>query len=272
MRPIVNGATVKLATYRFDDGPGPARVEGDRLADLRPLAATMIDLIARGWDDAGRIAATQPLNPARLLAPVPAPRAFLGVGLNYRDHAAEVGRALPEVPPIFAKLQSAVAAPFGTVAIPAPSFDYEGELGIVMGSGNSVAGYVVVNDFTVRSLARPDTLTLAKSAPGAAPFGPWITTAEEVADAQALSITTHVNGVLRQASSTAQLHHAIADLIAFISRSVQLLPGDVITTGSPSGSGAGFDPPRWLVPGDIVRVAIAGLGHIEHIIVEGAPG
>ncbi len=259
---------MRLATYRFADGIGPARIGDGSVADLRALAPDMIALLERGWDDAGEIAPTQPLEPARLLAPVPVPRAFLGVGLNYRDHAAEQGRAVPEVPTVFAKLSQTVGAPYGYVVRPAATFDYEGELGVVIGRGESVAGYVVVNDLTIRALAKPDTLVLAKGAPGCGPFGPWITTADEIADPYALRILTQVNGETRQDSTTAQLHHRIDALIAFIAGSVRLQPGDVITTGSPGGSGVGFTPPRWLVPGDVVRVAIEGLGEIEHMIVE----
>jgi 2-keto-4-pentenoate hydratase/2-oxohepta-3-ene-1,7-dioic acid hydratase in catechol pathway len=227
---------MKLATYRFDDGIGPARVEGDRLADLRTMAPDMIALIERGWGDAADVAATVPLDYTRLLAPVPAPRAFLGVGLNYRDHAAEQGRALPDEPVLFARLPQSVAPPFGTVARPSDSFDYEGELGVVMGTDHAVAGYVVVNDLTIRALAKPETLLIAKNAPGSGPFGPWITTADAVADPHALRLTTHVNGMVRQDSTTAQLHHRIPDLIAFIGARIRLRPGDIITTGSPGGS------------------------------------
>ena len=263
-------AGMNLATYRFDDGIGPARVADGRIADLRTLAPTMIDLIERGWDDAADVAATLPLDLERLLAPVPIPRAFLGVGLNYRDHAAETSRALPVEPRIFAKLASAVASPFSEIPRPAPTFDYEGELGVVIGRGGSVAGYVVVNDLTIRALAVPDTLLLAKSAPGSAPFGPWITTADAIADPHALAIRTIVNGELRQSSTTAQMHHRIDTILDYLADHVRLLPGDIVTTGSPSGAGLGFDPPRWLEPGDVVRVEIDGLGHIENRIVEGS--
>lgn len=257
---------MKLATYRFDDGIGPGRVEGERIADLRHVARTMVELLENDPAGAGQGGADVPLDLTRLLAPVPQPRAFLGVGLNYRDHAVEVGRALPEVVPVFAKLASAVSPPFATIARPAESFDYEGELGVVIGVGGAVAGYVVVNDFTVRALAKPDTLVLGKSAPGCAPFGPWITTADEVPDPHALRIETRVNGEVRQHSTTAELHRRIPELLAFIGGRVTLQPGDIIATGSPAGSGIGFDPPRWLRPGDVVRVEIERLGHIEHLI------
>lgn len=276
---------MRLATYRFTDGVGIGAVINDHIVDLRAIAPSMIALLEQGEEGmaAARAAATDcdapPLDRTRLLAPVPAPRAFLGVGFNYRDHAAEVGRALPEIPAIFSKMIQAVAAPFAAIPFPSrqTTFDYEGELGIVIGrdcygidahaARSAIAGYVVVNDLTIRALAKPDTLALAKGGPGQGPFGPWITTADEVSDPQALAIRTWVNGELRQSSTTAQLHHGIFDLIAFIAAAVRLQPGDIITTGSPAGSGVGFDPPRWLRPGDVVRVAIDGLGHIENRIV-----
>lgn len=267
---------MKIATYRFDDGrTGPARVESDRIVDLRGLVRSVIELLEGGAPVFARAAAhdgpTGPLVHTRLLAPVPSPRAFLGVGLNYRDHAAEVGRPLPEQPVVFAKLLSSVSPPFGKVAAPdwSETFDYEGELGIVMGCDGRAVGYVIVNDFTVRALAKPDTLVLGKSGVGHGPFGPWITTVDEIVDPYALSIATYVNGELRQSSTTAQLHHRFNDLIVFIGRAVRLQAGDIIMTGSPAGSGAGFSPPRWLEPGDMVRVEIEGLGHIEHRIVKG---
>lgn len=276
---------MRLATYRFDDGAGPALVLGDRVADLRRHAPTMRALLAAGLHERPvEPGPDVPLDLARLLPPVPDPALFLGVGLNYRDHAAEVGRAPPERPPVFAKLPASLVGPYDAVAHPgwSDTFDYEGELGVVVGRGGRgiaaedamahVAGYVVVNDLTVRALAAPDTLLLAKNGPGMAPFGPWITTADEIADPHALPIRTWVNGEPRQDGRTDQLHHRIPQLVAFVSRAVPLSPGDVISTGSPAGSGAGFSPPRWLRPGDAVRVGIDGLGAIENRIVGSSPG
>ena len=124
-----------------------------------------------------------------------------------------------------------------------------------------IADYVVVNDVTMRDLARPDTLVLGKSGLGHGPFGPWLTTADAVTDPHALAIHTWVNGELRQSLTTAELHVGCFDLLAWLSSVLVLEPGTVIATGSPAGSGAGFTPPRWLVPGDVVRVAIEGRRH-----------
>lgn len=278
---------MKLATYAFEDGAGPARVADDEatVVDLRGLAPSVRALLEA---DALAVAAAHagpvhPLDRACLLAPVPDARAFLGVGLNYRDHAAEVGRALPDVPPVFAKLPAALNGPHGDVPLSRHSdtLDYEGELGVVIGrrvhdaseadARGAVAGYVVVNDVTVRALARPDTLVLGKSGAGHAPFGPWITAADAVPDPHALRLRTWIDGELRQDSTTAQLHHGVFALVSFISRALVLQPGDVIATGSPAGSGVGLRPPRYLRAGQVVRVAIEGLGHIENRIVPPLP-
>ena len=264
---------MKLATYRFDDGVRVGRVEGETVVDLgrrEPLA----DLLGQRLEgDGPRV----PIDPARLCAPIPHPPAFIGVGLNYRDHARETGRTLGATPAVFAKGQGAVAPPFGTLSSRFASLDYEGELGVVIGrrchrvgaaaAADYIAGYVVVNDVTVRELVTPDTVMLGKGGVGHGPVGPWLTTADAVADPHALTITTHVNGEVRQASTTAELHVGVFDLVAWLSAALVLEPGTVIATGSPGGSGAGFAPPRWLVPGEVVRVEIGGLGHIEQRVV-----
>ncbi len=264
---------MRLATYAFADGDRAARIEGDTVVDLgraEPLAL----LLGQRLDQDGPRCR---LDRARLRAPIPCPPAFLGVGLNYRDHAREVGRDLGATPAVFAKGQSAVAPPDGDIASHFASFDYEGELGLVIGrrchriaerdARDHIAGYVVVDDLTVRELNAPDTLVLGKGGSGHGPFGPWLTTADEIPDPHDLALTTHVSGALRQSSNTRELHRGCFELVAWLSSALVLEPGTVITTGSPAGSGIGFAPPRWLVPGDIVRVEIERLGHIEHRVV-----
>lgn len=204
-----------------------------------------------------------------LLAPVPAPRAIFGIGMNYADHVAELGAAAPEVPIVFMKLPSSAAPPNAPVACPAvvKRLDYEGELAVVMGAGGRVAGYAVADDVSARDLQRREPQwTRAKGADGFCPYGPWITTADEVPDPYALRLRTWVNGELRQDSSTANLIFEIDELVAFIAETCTLEPGDVILTGTPGGVGMGFDPPRLLSSGDVVRVEIESLGAIEHAI------
>jgi acylpyruvate hydrolase len=204
-----------------------------------------------------------------LLAPVPVPRAIFGIGLNYADHVRETGGETPEQPIVFMKLPASAAAPNAPVHCPAVvrRLDYEGELAVVMGPGRSVAGYAVADDVTGRDLqGREPQWTRAKGADGFCPYGPWITTADEVPDPHDLSLRTWVNGELRQDSNTSNLIFTIPELIEFISETCTLEAGDVILTGTPSGVGQGQDPPAFLSSGDVVRIEIERLGAIEHAI------
>jgi 2-keto-4-pentenoate hydratase/2-oxohepta-3-ene-1,7-dioic acid hydratase in catechol pathway len=204
-----------------------------------------------------------------LLAPVPRPRAIFGIGLNYAAHAAETGKEPPEYPIVFMKLPSSSAPPNGPVRCPdvVKRLDYEGELVVVMGADSTIAGYAVANDVSARDLQRREPQwTRAKGADGFCPWGPWITTADKVADPKNLRITTHVNGELRQDSSTADLIFGPQELVDFISETCTLEPGDLILTGTPSGVGMSMDPRRFLASGDVVRIEIESLGAIEHAI------
>jgi 2-keto-4-pentenoate hydratase/2-oxohepta-3-ene-1,7-dioic acid hydratase in catechol pathway len=204
-----------------------------------------------------------------LLAPVPRPRAIFGIGLNYAAHAAEQGKEAPEFPIVFMKLPSSSAPPNGAVACPevVQRLDYEGELAVVMGADGKIAGYAVANDVSARDLQRREPQwTRAKGADGFCPWGPWITTADEVPDPGNLQITTHVNGELRQDGSTSDLIFGPQEIVDFISETCTLEAGDLILTGTPSGVGMSMDPRRFLSSGDVVRIEIESLGHIEHAI------
>jgi 2-keto-4-pentenoate hydratase/2-oxohepta-3-ene-1,7-dioic acid hydratase in catechol pathway len=204
-----------------------------------------------------------------LLAPVPRPRAIFGIGMNYADHVAEIGATPPETPIVFMKLPSSAAPPNAPVPCPAVvrRLDYEGELAVVMGAAGRVAGYAVADDVTARDLQKRELQwTRAKGADAFCPYGPWITTVEEVADPHELWLRTWVNGELRQDSSTSNLIFDVPTLVAFISEACTLQPGDLILTGTPSGVGMGMDPPRFLSSGDVVRIEIERLGAIEHPI------
>ncbi|HEX4362983.1 MAG TPA: fumarylacetoacetate hydrolase family protein [Solirubrobacteraceae bacterium] len=210
-----------------------------------------------------------PVSEVTLLAPVPRPRAIFGIGLNYAAHAQEQGKELPEFPIVFMKLPSSSAAPNGRVACPAvvKRLDYEGELAVVIGEGGKIAGYAVADDVSARDLqGREAQWTRAKGADGFCPWGPWITTADEVPDPRGLRITTHVNGELRQDSSTSDLVFGPQEVVDFISQTCTLEPGDLILTGTPSGVGMSMDPRRFLASGDVVRIEIESLGVIEHAI------
>jgi 2-keto-4-pentenoate hydratase/2-oxohepta-3-ene-1,7-dioic acid hydratase in catechol pathway len=209
------------------------------------------------------------LGDVTLLAPVPAPRAIFGIGMNYADHIAELGATAPQTPIVFLKLPSSAAPPNAPVPCPAAvkRLDYEGELAVVMGADGRIAGYAVADDLTARDLQKRELQwTRAKGADAFCPYGPWITTADEVPDPEALALRTWVNGELRQDSCTSNLIFAIAQLIEFIAETCALQPGDLILTGTPGGVGMSMGPPRFLVAGDRVRIEIERLGAIEHTI------
>jgi acylpyruvate hydrolase len=207
-----------------------------------------------------------------LLAPVPQPRAILAIGLNYKAHIdeGEVADEPPEKPIVFVKLPAASVPPTGPVRKPAVTekLDYEGELAVVMGPGNTVAGYAVANDVSARDLQRSEAQWVrGKGADTFCPWGPWITTADEVPNPENLWLRTWVNGDLRQDGNTADLIFGIDKLISFITETCTLEPGDLILTGTPAGVGVYMDPPGLLNPGDVVRIEIEGLGAIEHPVV-----
>jgi 2-keto-4-pentenoate hydratase/2-oxohepta-3-ene-1,7-dioic acid hydratase in catechol pathway len=225
----------------------------ERLADLEEAAP-----VEGSW---------WPLEEVTLLAPVPTPRAIFGIGLNYEDHLREMGAERPREPLVFMKLPSSAAPPNAPVHCPAvvKRLDYEGELAVIMGAGRAVAGYAIADDVTARDLQGSEPQwTRAKGADGFCPYGPWITTAEEIDDPHTLGLRTWVNGELRQDSNTSNLIFTVPELIEFISETCTLHAGDVILTGTPAGVGQGLNPPKFLQSDDVVRIAIDGLGSIEH--------
>ncbi|HWV84939.1 MAG TPA: fumarylacetoacetate hydrolase family protein [Capillimicrobium sp.] len=211
-----------------------------------------------------------PLDDVRLLAPVPRPRAIFCIGRNYAAHAGELGNDVPEAPIVFLKLPSSSTAPNDPVDVPAAAsrrLDYEGELVIVMGQDGAVAGYAVADDLSARDLqGREPQWTRAKGFDRSCPWGPWVTTADEVADPEALTLRTWVNGELRQDASTSDLIFGVEKLVSFIGETCTLEPGDLILTGTPAGVGMAMDPRRFLASGDVIRIEIESLGAIEHAI------
>jgi 5-carboxymethyl-2-hydroxymuconate isomerase len=262
---------MRLCTYRDRGGSRLGSVEDGFVA---PLAGRDVaDALSGTPEPAGPAV---PLHGLELLAPL-APGKLIGVGLNYRDHAAETGAELPREPLLFSKLSSSVTSPAGDVVRPAytEELDYEGELAVVIGrrardvaTGSAldhVFGYAVMNDVTARDRQRAEPQWVrAKGGDTFAPFGPWVTTADEVPDPQALAIRTTVNGELRQDGSTADMVFSVAALVAWCSASFTLEPGDVITTGTPAGVGVARG--SFLAPGDRVRVEIEGLGALENTV------
>jgi 2-keto-4-pentenoate hydratase/2-oxohepta-3-ene-1,7-dioic acid hydratase in catechol pathway len=260
-----------LATFIPPDSATPraGEVRGEQVVAFTEEGLTVLDCLSQKSTPAAD-GPSFALADVTLLAPVPRPRAIFGIGMNYADHVAEIGATPPETPIVFMKLPSSAAPP--TASVPCPEvvkrLDYEGELAVVMGASGQVAGYAVANDLTARDLQKRELQwTRAKGADAFCPYGPWITTAEEIPDPHGLWLRTWVNGELRQDSSTSNLIFDIPTLVAFISEACTLEPGDLILTGTPSGVGMGMDPPRFLGSGDVVRIEIEGLGAIEHAIV-----
>jgi acylpyruvate hydrolase len=250
------------------DTPRAGEIRDDEIVSFVMKRETVLERLRTGDHDPA-LGEAYPLADVTLLAPVPRPRAIFGIGLNYAAHAAEQGKEPPEFPIVFMKLPSSSAPPNAPVRCPAvvKRLDYEGELVVVMGSEGTIAGYAVADDVSARDLQRREPQwTRAKGADGFCPWGPWITTTDAVPDPQNLRITTHVNGELRQDSSTSDLIFGPQQLVDFISETCTLEPGDIILTGTPSGVGMSMDPRRFLSSGDVIRIEIESLGTIEHAI------
>lgn len=260
---------MRLATFLTPESSSPyaGEVSGEQVVAFAEGITVLDRLRSPGPPADGRSLA---LADVTLLAPIPLPRTIFGIGMNYADHVAELGAVAPDVPLVFTKLPSSSAPPNGSVRCPevVKRLDYEGELAVVMGADGKVGGYAVANDLTARDLqGREPQWTRAKGADAFCPYGPWITTAEEIPDPHALWLRTWVNGESRQDSSTSNLIFKIPELIEFIAQTCTLEVGDLILTGTPSGVGMGLDPPRFLGSGDVVRIEIERLGAIEHSIV-----
>ena len=274
---------------------GPAGQEKPGLLDadgrIRDLSGVVPDLAGDVLSRAGRakIAAIDPASlplvdaGVRLGACVAGTRTFIAVGLNYADHAAESGMAVPAEPVLFNKTANCIVGPNDDVVIPRGSqkTDWEVELAIVIGETgyqlsetdamSVVAGFCVCNDVSERHWQTEGTgqWMKGKSAPTFGPLGPWLVTPDEIADVQALGMHLDVNGRRMQTGSTATMVFGAAFLVAYISKFLQLDPGDVITTGTPPGVGMGMKPPVYLKGGDVIELGIEGLGSQRQAVVQG---
>ena len=210
----------------------------------------------------------------RLGPPVGFVPKFLGIGLNYRDHAEETGMPIPEVPIVFAKASSCVSGPYDPILQPKgfERMDFEVELAAVIGTRakgvpetdalDYVAGYAICNDVSERSLQKggPGEWIKAKSSDSFGPLGPWLVTKDEIPDPQQLDLALDLNGARMQTGSTSTMIFGVAALVAYVSKFMTLMPGDVITTGTPPGVGMARNPRVFLKPGDEIRATISGLG------------
>lgn len=267
-------------------------VVGDEIVDLAAAAPDLPTEMAR-FLAAGRAALEVARSAAggaqrrlaladvRFEAPVLRPSKFLGIGLNYTDHIAEMGRELPEFPLVFNKQTSCVSAHRDPIHVPRAStaVDYEGELAFVIGkrcrhvpedrAHEVIGGYMIVNDVSVRDWqARSPTMTLGKSWDTHGPCGPWLVTPDEIGDPHSLGLETYVDGDLRQRSNTKYLLFNCFNLVATLSTVSTLEPGDVVTTGTPSGVGMAMSPPGFLKSGQTVRIEIDRIGTLENPVIE----
>ena len=287
---------MRLARFTIDGGePRTGVVAGDAVVDLAraapDLPRDLTDLLALGppaLEAAARAAdgadARVALDDVALLAPIARPGKFLAVGLNYADHVAETGLETPQFPLLFAKMPSCVTGPHDPIERPTVSdrLDYEGELAFVIGrrcrhvsradAPSVIAGYTIVDDVSVRDWQlRTSQWILGKSFDTHGPMGPWLVTGDELGDPHALSVRTLVNGEVRQESNTRHLIFDCYDLVETLSQVFTLEPGDVVATGTPGGVGNAMSPPRFLAPGDTVRIEIEGIGAIENPVVQEEP-
>jgi 2,4-diketo-3-deoxy-L-fuconate hydrolase len=235
----------------------------------------------RTWLEANAGSAPRVAHSVRLGPPICRPSKIVCIGLNFRDHAAESKMELPKEPVIFVKSTTALAGPNDALVIPknAQKVDWEVELAVVIGKKalyvskeealGCVAGYVLHNDYSERSfqLERGGQWVKGKSADTFAPLGPFLATADEIHDAGRLAMWLEVNGETRQNSSTANMIFDVATLVSYVSEFMTLLPGDVISTGTPAGVGLGMKPPQYLKAGDIVELGIDGLGESRQEVV-----
>ena len=278
---------MKLLRYGPLGEERPARLDPD--GTIRDLSEHIEDVAGAALDPE-RLDAIAALESASLPVVEGDPRIgpcvgrvpdFHCIGLNYKDHAAEAGMELPSEPVLFSKATSAIAGPHDDLAMPvgATKVDWEVELGVVIGRRASnvsedhafdhVAGYCVVNDLSERAFQLESTgqWVKGKSCPGFGPLGPWLVTKDEIPDPQSLRLWLEVDGDRRQDSSTAQMEFGVAALVAYMSRFMALEPGTVISTGTPPGVGLGFDPPKYLEPGQTMRLGVDGLGEQRQKLV-----
>lgn len=257
-----------------------ALVSDEGYADLESLGLPSDPLAAlERWEEVRAAAPTswKPYEPSQLGAPVPNPRQVFALAANYKDHAAEAGLDVPENPYVFTKFPSCIVGPHDDVVLSNNRCDWEVELVVVMGARcrnvaledawSVVAGLTVGQDISDRKVQfrKPfPHLSVSKSFPTFGPTGPWITTTDELPDPGQLTLRCSINDELMQNSTTAQLIFDVPALIASISSMVELLPGDLIFTGTPAGVGSTRDPRLYLNPGDVITSEIEGLGTIRN--------
>jgi len=278
---------MKLVSFSTGDGivrPGALRDHSDLVVDLTATGCLdALGAIGAGVTEVPRepgVYFGHPVDKVKLHAPLPNPPRVFAIGLNYRDHARESGMEIPKVPVVFFKLSSSVIGPGEPIVLPRNSTqpDYEAEFAFVIGRGgyripasawrDHVYGYTIVNDVSARDIQfATSQWNLSKSFPTFCPLGPAIVTANEIEDPHKLDISLTIGGEILQHSNTSELVFRIPELIEYISSITPLLPGDIVSTGTPPGVGLGRNPKRWLKPGETVTITIEGLGSLSNPVV-----
>ena len=272
---------MKLVTYSTGDGTRIGSVEGDRVEPIGDMS--MLEFIEHGRDPERRPVddGSVPLSEIRILAPIGRPGKIIGIGLNYGDHAEETGAELPERPIVFSKYPNTIVGPGDEVRIPpiTEQADYEAELAVIIGQEAKnvsaeealeyVFGYMCCNDVSSRDLqfAEGGQWTRSKSIDTFAPTRPYIATRDEVPDPQNLSVRSLVNGEVMQDGHTSDMIFPVAEIIAFLSTGMTLVPGDIIATGTPAGVGFARDPKVFLKDGDEVTIEVEGLGTLTNPVI-----
>jgi acylpyruvate hydrolase len=277
---------MRIVSFRRDGKISYGLLEGDELADLPgldpqlpPILNNALPVLGGYLPPAGARKAVS-LSDVTLLPVIPNPQKIICIGVNYADHAAETGQAPPPYPTVFAKFANTLAASGDPIVLPSASTmpDYEGELAVVIGRPgrriteqdalDHVAGYTAFNDVSARDFqGHTSQWTMGKSPDTFGPLGLALVTADEIPDPQKLELRTTVNGEVLQQASTADMIFTVRQLIAYLSQTMTLLPGDVIATGTPSGIGAARTPPRFLRPGDTVVISIDGVTELTNPVV-----
>jgi len=277
---------MKLVSFSESGGrerPGILLDEGSLVIDLATAGYTdTLAVISAGVTslDVGGAYRGYPLNEVKLHAPLSNPPRIFCIGLNYRDHAIESGMEIPKFPVVFFKLVPSIIGPGEDIILPpiTKEPDYEAEFAFIIGKGgfeiptseaqSHVYGYTIINDVSARDIQfSTSQWSLSKSLPTFCPMGPTIVTADEIADPHALDVQLLIDGEVLQHSNTSELIFKIPELIAYISSITPLLPGDIISTGTPYGVGLGRNPKRWLKPGETVTITIEGLGQLTNPVV-----
>ena len=283
------GTTMKLATFRTDEGTTWGLIDGDvavdvgsalkdRFADLKAVLAA--DALASVSEFAAR-AKRLPLSAITWLPVIPNPDKILCIGLNYEMHRQETGRSEVENPTVFGRYANSQIGHMAELVRPRVSveFDYEGELAVIIGKGgryiskadswSHIAGYAPYNEGSIRDFQRHTMqFTPGKNFPGTGAFGPWMMTPDELGDLPGLRLRTRVNGETVQDAKLGEMIFDIPTQIEYCSKFTQLEPGDVIVTGTPGGVGAKRKPPLWLKPGDRVEVEIERLGTLSNGVAD----